>query len=319
MVHCATLSVYIIKAMLGNDSSQSVESKDSPQRSARLITRRQFVVGGIAAAGSVAAYSYGPGRHHVGVTEHDVYIHDLPGAFDGFTIAQMSDFHFGPFDEASIVDHAVAIVNDLKPGVAVLTGDFITADHHNQQNNVDSAARAAISLSRLQMPRFASEGNHDSINLLAVRSALESRRIPMLYNTRLELRKGSAKIWLGGVADICLDRPDLSRSLPEAAANEPVILLGHAPDFVENVTKAVQHDHRRCDLMLAGHTHGGQINIPGLVQGMLPEWGRKYKAGPFQVGSTLLYVNRGLGTIHLPMRWNAPPEITLLRLRRPTG
>lgn len=288
-------------------------------QSPRLITRRQFIVGGVAVAGSVAAYSYGPARHRIGVVEHDVYIHDLPGVFDGFTIAQMSDFHFGPIDEAPIVDHAVAIVNDLKPGLTVLTGDFVTADHHNAQNNIDAANRAAISLSRLQMPRFASEGNHDTINLLAVRNALASRGTPMLYNSHVELRKGGAKVWLCGIADICLDRPDLDRALPPAAENEPAILLGHAPDYVDTVTKFAKEHGRRCDLMLAGHTHGGQINVPGLVRTMLPEWGRKYKQGSFQVDSTLLYVNRGLGTIHLPMRWNAPPEITVFRLRRITG
>lgn len=285
------------------------------QKSPRLITRRQFIVGALAAAGSTTAYAYGPGRQHIGVVEHDIFIHDLPKPFEGFTIAQLSDFHFGPIDEAPIVDRAVEIVNQLKPSITVLTGDFVTANHRDNKANLDSAARAAISLSRLQMPRFASLGNHDTIDIPGITAALQSRKIPVLRNATVGLRKDNARLWLSGVADVTLDLPDLDKTLPPYRANEPVVLLGHAPDYVDVVAKFAREKSRRCDVMLAGHTHGGQINIPVLVETMLPEWGKKYKNGPFQVGATLLYVNRGLGTIHIPMRFNAPPEITLFRLR----
>ncbi|MBS1815778.1 MAG: metallophosphoesterase [Acidobacteria bacterium] len=283
----------------------------------RILTRRRFLVGlGAAALGGTGlyGYAYGPGRHHVVVVEHDVYIPDLPAAFNGFTIAQMSDFHFGPVAEAPIVDHAVDIVNAIQPSLTVLTGDFITADHHNNQNNLDAAARAAIALSRINGPRFASLGNHDTIDLQGVIKALVSRKIPVLRNARVALESKGERMWLAGVADICLDLPDPLKTLPEYTLNEPVILLGHAPDYVDDIVKVTKVHNRRCDLMLCGHTHGGQVNLPLVTRGMLPDWGKKYVQGPFQRESTLLYVNRGLGTIHLPIRFNAPPEITIFHL-----
>lgn len=288
---------------------------ENPSRP-RIITRRRFLVAlGTAAlaGGGFSTYAYGPGRHRVGVVEHDVYIPDLPEPFHGFTIAQMSDFHFGPYNEEPIVAHAVQIVNALKPSITVLTGDFITLQEEDSKNS-DSAARAAIALSPINGPRFASPGNHDALYLAGVTSALSSRGIPMLNNQRIALELRGTRMWLAGLADAFFDTPIPEKALPKYQSGEPVILLGHEPDYVDTVVKETKNKGLRCDLMLAGHTHGGQINIPGLRRLGLPDLGKKYIHGPFQVDKTLLYVNRGLGTIHLPMRFNAPPEITLFHL-----
>lgn len=283
----------------------------------QIMTRRRFLVGlgaAVVAGSGLYGYAHGPGRKHMSVVEHDVYIPDLPESFHGFTVAQMSDFHFGPYDEAPIVARAVEIINERKPAMTVLTGDFITADHDSDQNNVDAAARSAIALSQINGPKFASMGNHDTVAPDAVKKALESRGIPLLRNQKVVLELKGARMWLGGLADAFLDTPEPLAALPAYEQGVPVILLGHEPDYVDTVVKVAKEHGRRCDLMLGGHTHGGQINIPGVRRFALPDLGKKYIHGPFQVESTLLYVNRGIGTIHLPLRFNAPPEITFLTL-----
>lgn len=288
-------------------------SRVAGSRSPGTMTRRSFLAGAAAVA-AVSAYSYGPGRHHLTVLRHDVYIPDLPSSFEGFKIAQLSDFHFGKWSEDSVTQHAVQIVNSLAPDIVALTGDFITANHEKFSGNALAAEHCCEILDGIKAPRFASFGNHDSVDVTNITRVVRSHKIGLLHNefTALDLR--GDRLWLSGIADVLEDTPDLKAALPAATAGQPVVLLGHEPDFVDVINDYCHRNQRRADLMLAGHTHGGQINIPGLLQFALPQGGMKYVHGPFQVAKTTLYVNRGLGTIHLPMRWNAPPEVTLLTL-----
>ena len=107
------------------------------------------------------------------------------------------------------------------------------------------------------------------------------------------------------------DTPNLDDAVQhQAAPNEPVILLAHEPDYATHVVK-----HGGVDLMLSGHTHGGQVRVPMLGALALPEMGKKYVEGSFRLGAMQLYVNRGIGTVGLPFRFNCPPEITLFTLR----
>ena len=126
-----------------------------------------------------------------------------------------------------------------------------------------------------------------------------------------EEREGK-RIWLAGLAD-ALDGsplPDFSKAIPKTALadGEPVILLAHEPDIAPEAAK------HHVDLMLSGHTHGGQVRIPFLPPVMLPPMGKKYVEGAFRVGPMQLYVNRGVGTVQLPFRFNCPPEITVITL-----
>jgi uncharacterized protein len=282
------------------------------------LTRRQFLAGtgvALAAAATPGLYAWGPGRLNLSLVRHDVFIPDLPPAFQNFTIAQLSDFHFGPFDESSLVEHAVDLVNSLKPDLVALTGDFITADHDDNTNNLEGANACAAALSRLNCPlRYATLGNHDTIDPEGISGALESKGLTVLRNSFLPLDLRGDRVWLSGIADALFQHPNLKISLPDSI-KEPVILLGHEPDFADKVVTFCASAKRRCDLFLTGHTHGGQINVPVVTRYVLPRHGQKYIQGPFQLGPTLLYVNRGLGTIHVPLRFNAPPEVTLFTLK----
>ena len=143
-----------------------------------------------------------------------------------------------------------------------------------------------------------------------VTAALERNHLSVLRNRYTSIDLRGDRLWIGGVADAYFDIPNLETAVPkQRKEGEPMVLLGHEPDFADIVIEA-----RPVDLMLAGHTHGGQVRLPGLPPMFLPALGVKYVHGLFHVGDMQLYVNRGLGAVHLPVRFRCRPEVTCLTL-----
>ncbi|HKR26258.1 MAG TPA: hypothetical protein VJS11_02350, partial [Acidobacteriaceae bacterium] len=129
----------------------------------------------------------------------------------------------------------------------------------------------------------------------------------VLLNEAVPLERERQRLWLAG-----LDSADQWKSHPERAipraGGEPIIVLAHEPDILPEIAKY------RTDLMLSGHTHGGQVRLPFWGAVVLPPLGKKYVEGLFRYGDTQLFVNRGIGTVGMPFRLNCPPEITVLTL-----
>lgn len=284
------------------------------ERARRQITRRRFLAAGAVTAATLSLYSGELERHALTVVRQTVHIANLPGSFHGFTIAQLSDIHYRDFDEPYFVEHAVRQLNLLKPDMVALTGDFITSQrvpgNARGAANADIDACAAI-LSGISCPlRFSSLGNHDTGDVPGALEGLRRHGLHPLYNHFVPLDVRGDRIWIAGLADAYFDVPNLSAAIPKRKAGEPIILLGHEPDFVDTVAR-----YDPVDLMLAGHTHGGQVRLPFVPPMFLPAMGVKYIHGLFRTGKTQLYVNRGLGTMHLPFRLNCPPELTILTLQ----
>ncbi len=249
-------------------------------------------------------------RHHLTVTEHAVPIAELPTAFHGFRIVQISDFHYMDFDEDRFLRRVVARVNELKPDMVALTGDFITSNS-NWRKNVPHARACAEVLGGIQCAlRFCSLGNHDSADIPAVTAALTANGMQVLHNARTAVDVRGDRLWVGGLADAYYEAPNLVEAIPKLTKKAPMVLLGHEPDVADAVAA-----YGGVDLMLAGHSHGGQVRIPGLTAMFLPDLGRKYVHGAFALDKLQLYVNRGIGTVHLPLRFRCPPEITVLTLQ----
>jgi predicted MPP superfamily phosphohydrolase len=171
----------------------------------------------------------------------------------------------------------------------------------------------AALLQELECPvRYAVLGNHDAmVNMAVVTDALETHGIPVLANQYVPIERDGRRIWLGGVMDVSVKLARVEEAVPKPAEKngDPVILLAHEPDFADHVAR-----YGGVDFMLSGHTHGGQVRLPLLPPMMLPPHGKKYVEGLFRVGPTQLYVNRGIGTVGLPMRLHCPPEITVFTL-----
>lgn len=278
------------------------------------LTRRRFLAGSALTVGGLALYAGEIERHMLMTVERTVRIRNLPAPFHGFRIAQLSDFHFHNYDESFFVRHAVKRVNELAPDMVALTGDFVTTGDHPPERVTRDAYACAELLRELKCPaRLCTLGNHDVIIKDQVADALRRNGLQPLINQFTALERRGERVWISGIADAYFDVPDLSLAIPQRKPNEPIVLLGHEPDFADTVAS------QNCgvDLMLAGHTHGGQVRVPFLPALLLPAMGEKYVEDLHVVGTSKMqiYVNRGLGCMHLPFRFNCPPELTLLTLQ----
>jgi predicted MPP superfamily phosphohydrolase len=280
----------------------------------RVLTRRQFLgLSGLSVLG-FGLYAGEIARHEIDVVQRTIVIPGLPESFKGFRIVQISDIHFREFTETFFLKLVLHQVNTLNADLVALTGDFVSYGPIERHRSVGWAYECGELLTRIECPqRYAVLGNHDCIvNEAAAKDALTTHGIPVLNNQAVALERNGQRIWLAGVADALEGDPgpDFGKAIPKTAQSddERVILMAHEPDILP---EAAKYD---IDLMLSGHTHGGQVRIPFLPPVNLPPLGKKYVEGHFQVGRTQLYVNRGIGTVGVPFRFNCPPEITVITL-----
>jgi predicted MPP superfamily phosphohydrolase len=283
-----------------------------------LFTRRGFFKAGVGGAAGLALYSTAIARHWIDVSEHDVHLQGLPASFDGFRIAQMSDIHMDEFTEPFFLRHAIERINRMQPDLVLLTGDYVSFEITSKDFAVGSAWQCANILTRLKCSQtYSVLGNHDvSVDAAAVTAALTANGIPVLNNACVPIQRGGGRVWLAGVDDPVEGDPDPEKAIPSSIRdlpNEPIILMCHAPDYVDDLLR--HPAGKAVDLMLSGHTHGGQIRLPVVGAMQLPDMGRKYVEGWFQFGRMQLYVNRGIGTVGVPFRFDCPPEISLFTLR----
>jgi len=282
------------------------------------MTRRRFLIASAGTAGGLAIYGGEIERHWIEITQRDVFIAGLPQAFDGFRIAQLSDIHMDEYTEPFFVRDAVGHVNSLNPDAVFLTGDFVSYGVLPNKFAVSAAWECANLLNQIQcLHRYAVLGNHDVVvGREHVSAALTANGVTVLINAHVAIEREGARFWLAGLDDPFVGTPDPELAIPASIRNvphEPVVLLCHAPDYVDDLL--TRPAGRAVSLVLAGHTHGGQIRAPFIGPLALPPLGRKYVEGWFRFGSLQLYVNRGLGTVGVPIRFNCPPEIALLTLR----
>ncbi len=282
------------------------------------MTRRRFLIASACAGGGLTIYGGEIERHWIEITRRDVVIPGLPQAFDGFRVAQLSDIHMDEYTEPFFLREAVAHINRLNPDAVFLTGDFVTSGFMPRKFAIGEAWQCAKLLNELECPhRYAVLGNHDVlIGSADVISALGANGIAVLMNAHLPIERAGARFWLAGLDDPVEGTPDPKLAIPESIRNvphEPIVLLCHAPDYADQLLALPEG--KAVSLMLAGHSHGGQIRLPFIGPMILPDLGHKYVEGWFRIGSLQLYVNRGLGTVGVPFRLDCPPEITLFTFR----
>jgi uncharacterized protein len=288
-------------------------------RSGRLISRRRFFKTGIFGAAGLAIYSGEIERHWVEVIRNEVHLRGLPAAFEGMRIAQLSDIHLDEYTEPFFLHHVVDLINQMQPDAIFLTGDFVSGGSGSNQFAIGAAWQCANILKELKCRQlYAVLGNHDvTVGEKEVTAALTANGIQVLNNAYLPIERGGDRFWLAGVDDPLNGEPNPELAIPVTIRNipnEPVVLMCHAPDYVDDLLATPAG--RAVDLMLSGHTHGGQVRLPLIGAWTLPPMGRKYVAGWFRMGNLQLYVNRGIGTVGVPFRFACPPEITLMTLRR---
>jgi predicted MPP superfamily phosphohydrolase len=268
------------------------------------LTRRAALKGLIAttvgAATGAAVYGVGYERHHLGVTEADLPVSGLPPPLDGLRIGFLTDIHHSLMVPADDVADAVALTLSTNPDLIVLGGDYVT------WGDRDYVGPVAELLKPLHAPHgvFAILGNHDDDRDMP--SALTRNHFIVLKDqtTRISLR-GEA-IDLIGIRFWTRRPTDITRVMKRAG--ETSILLAHDP---RRLTEAAALD---IPAVLSGHTHGGQVVLPGL--GAIARRNFPVVAGLARQDNTSLFVSRGIGTVYVPMRVNCPPEVAVVTLRR---
>lgn len=291
--------------------------------SRRDISRRRFLQMGATGALGLAVYSGELERHWLEITRRDAPIPGLPAAFDGLKVAQISDIHLDDYTEPFFLRDAIHRTNQLEPDLVFLTGDFVTnplGHRFGMQKFAVGAAWQCAGILRkgLKCPRvYAVLGNHDiQVSAAEVSAALRDNGIVLLRNSYIPVERGSSRFWLAGLDDPVCGHPVPDLAIPAAIRNlpgEPVILLCHAPDFARDLSTLPAG--QAVSLMLSGHTHGGQVRLPFVGPITLPPGGKLYVEGEYHIGRIQLYVNRGLGTVGVPFRFDCPPELTLHTLR----
>jgi hypothetical protein len=245
-----------------------------------------------------------PSGDRFSVNNERIWLDALPGAFHGLRIVQISDIHHGLFLPEKWLSQAVHQANWLKPDIIALTGDFVTYS----RRNIGPAAELLGRL-RARYGVFAVLGNHDfRVDAEAISQALRQQRIDVLRNRHVTVWFGGESLYLAGVDDYGYGA-DLRRAMRGVPREAATILLAHNPRVIHLASR------NNVSLVLSGHTHGGQVNLPllGTVYGRSPERLR-YKIGWDRMGATQIYVSRGIGTIVLPWRLRCPAEITHLEL-----
>jgi len=271
-----------------------------------LLKRRDFLkVAGLAVGGGlVAATSYlalNDESQDPVVDRVPLPIKNLHPALEGFTILQITDLHLYPLTQPALIEKTVVMANKLEPDLVVLTGDYVW----QELAAIDELAPILSGLNA-KYGVFSTLGNHDYwLDAEVITAAMESAGLPVLINRGLSIQHGRGSIYIAGLDDGWSGAPDLEATLDGAAPNEPVVLLCHEPDLADRYSL-----DGRIDVQLSGHTHGGQIRLPGIGALILPYLGRKYDIGLYKINDMLLYTNRGIGVISEPVRYNCPPEIS---------
>lgn len=282
----------------------------------KRLTRRIFLktalgtlltVIGLGSGGFVYAHNIEPSLLDIQFVEmkHNL----IPKSFDGLKIVQFSDTHLGFQYSLKQLSGLIKKINSFHPDLVFFTGDLMDAP--NQFKETDKIIPI---LQQINAPlgKYSIYGNHDhgGYGSTIYKNIMQTANFTLLQNEskQIQLSDGS-RIYLIGIDDAMLGRPDFNIAQQQVPENAFKILLSHAPDLVE---RASQYN---IPWQLSGHSHGGQVKIPFVGALVIPPFAQKYPEGYYLVKNTNLYVNRGLGTTRLPFRFMAKPELTVFTLK----
>jgi predicted MPP superfamily phosphohydrolase len=238
------------------------------------------------------------------IEHQQIHLQRLPPELDGFRVVHLSDIHHSPFTSRQQIERAVATATRLQPDIIALTGDYISKER-------EYAAPCAELLGRLRARHgvFAVLGNHDHwTDAALITDLFRAEGITVLVNQGMRFEKNGASFWLAGVDDTMVGLEDLPLALAGSCEEEMKLVLAHNPIILRRAARA------GVDLVLSGHTHGGQVSLrPEKSASGRPR--RRLLKGLARQGDTQIYVTRGLGTVVLPVRFGCPPEVSLLELR----
>ena len=243
--------------------------------------------------------------YDIEVTRHEIAIANLPTSFEGYRVAFLTDTHVASFMRRDFYRAVVAQVTAFDPDLVLLGGDFVTWERH-----IPLMAEVLLTDLTAHDGVFAVLGNHDYwANPKAVIEAMTARGVQFIVNRSVTIRRGDDQISLLGIDEIYRGEPDLDAAFAGVDRALPCLGLSHHPDIVDTL------GGRKLDLLVCGHTHGGQIRFPFFGSVIVPsKHESRYASGFQRVGDVLMYVSRGVGAIP-PVRILCRPEVATFTLR----
>ena len=235
-----------------------------------------------------------------------VPLRNLHHDHEGVTVAQITDLHIGIGTPASRIRRAVEAINEAKPDLVFLTGDYVTSARY-------AIKRIPRELDGLAGPAFAVLGNHDHwVDASAVKSALEEAGCSVLENESVAAQVRGRPLWIVGVDDEVTKHDDVPRAFRDVPQDVPALVLAHSPKTADDLPES------RSLACFSGHTHGGHFVVGGITGWIAERFGMPYLRGHHKVRDNHLYVNRGLGYGRggLLPRLDADPEVAFFELRR---
>ena len=268
----------------------------------------------VLAGGGLCGYAALIAPERLRVRRYRLPVKDLPHELVGLTIVHVSDTHYGPYNAMSYLQRAVKLANSLMPDIIVLTGDYV----HRTPRSIKPGIELLGAL-EARLGRVAVLGNHDHWEgAAACRAVFKRINIPLIDNNRLfltqhglqaECAQGHA-LCIAGVGDLLEDEILPKQALGGVPADVPRILLSHNPDVAEEMASPL-----RVDAILSGHTHGGQVNLPGIgTSRVASRYGNKYIAGLCAGPACPVIVSCGVGISVLPLRFGVRPDIGCITL-----
>lgn len=296
-----------------------------------LASRRKFVSQvslGLAAVPFLSLiYGMTIGKYNYKVIKQRIFFHDLPDAFDGFTITQISDVHSGSFDNPEKISYAIDLVNKQGSDLLLFTGDIVNAKAEEMHPWIDTFNQ----LKKPDFGKYSILGNHDygaylewkseaekEKNFVAIKDLHQQIDFKLLLNENIKIQKGNDSIALIGVENWGKHFGkigDLNKASEGVLDKDFKILMSHDPSHWE---EEVKHHKKNVQLTLSGHTHGMQfgIEIPGWFKWSLAQYVYKQWAGLYEEFGRYVYVNRGFGFHAYPGRVGIMPEITVIELKK---
>lgn len=242
------------------------------------------------------------------VNHSTIQVNNWPRELSGLRVALIGDVHTGgPFIDDQKLEKIVALTNQQSPDLIVLLGDFMSSNSWHSHRVEPEITAAHLKILRARLGVYCVLGNHDWwYSGGKVRQAFEQNGIPVLEDEVAELKWRDRSIWLVGLADLWTRPQNISETLATVPDGATTIAITHNPDIFPQLPQTVP-------LLLAAHTHGGQVNFPLFGTPIVPSrFGRKYTAGHVFENGHHMFVTTGIGTSILPVRFRVPPEITIL-------
>ncbi len=283
---------------------------EEPTTPKPVSNRRQFLkrllLSGLASSLPASAYASLFEPNYIRLATLDVPIRGLPSEADGLRIGHLSDVHCDDPRAIERARHAAELLREQKPDIVFFTGDYVTHDPHH---NMTAAAEALAILSDAPHGAFAILGNHDwwSGDPDHVASELTRVGFHVLRNQSAFIQ--SKGIWVIGLDQRCDSKQDVSQALKDVPKDTIKLLLVHEPDYADEAPAGFA-------LQFSGHSHGGQVRIPGFPPIIVPTYSRRYPEGLQQGQNHLVYTTRGVGMISPKVRFCCPPEVAVLRLTK---